>query len=952
MAETITSPVTTPDFWSEERARWRPLLQPPKWNDPRWAFASLLTLYAVLGFTTFGFNRSPWQMLFILGAGLVLDVVYARFVRGVVVFPLSAWISCCSLAILLNYSHGSLLPFFPVLLCFAGKNILTFEGKHFYNPAMFAVGASLLIGGEMITAAAAYQWDGNAITVTFFLIAAGLAMFVFRVGRTWLILSFLFFYACQTALRAVIMRHHLPPEMLFIGTMTTPPFFLFTMYMITDPQTSPKTPKEQVLVAFFIALVDLALHLKESVFTFFYAALIVATVRFALKHIGKIRAVGIESWFSNELLSPMRGRAVLLTAVIAGLYGLVFFATMSPQAARPVGFTMERVDIGAAGLSTSMSDLLEQVDPRLHNVGKWVMSVGDAAAVGDVDGDGRLDLFLTNALKSDADRAAIYLNKSDAKGLRFERLAVPVLAALAPDFKVRGVAAGGAFVDYDGDGDDDLFVSVAFGKSMLLRNDRVETGVVGFTDVSVAMGLDEHTVSLGAVFFDVENDGDLDLLIMNATTPFLPGYDTPTPLNIFQLPQPTSPDDRRMFRFMHNGWHDANNGGLNRLYLNDGSRFVVADNAAWGLTDTRWSLAAVAVDFNHDGYTDLYIANDFGPDELYLNEQGKRFRLHKGGTLFNTVSNDTYKGMNASTADFDRNGWLDVYISNVHHPLQSEGSLLWMVLPSNDPFAPNFKDEATVRGALNEKRFGWGAAAADLDNDGWPDIVQANGMVDDRLDRRIPDGERKDYWYVSHKLMQSGPEVHTYADKWGDIQGRTIFPNEARRAYMNLGEEAPGHFVDVAAVLGITDPDNSRGVVAADFDNDGDLDLVVTNQHGPVSLYRSTLHQQQPTSSHFACVRPVGNGTSTARAALGTTGVVVHGGRTMLEQSTLMGGFSGQRDPFLRFGLGATTDTSVKATLTFTDGATQEVVLPVDRCVDVVQGGGVVERQVVPVSAP
>ena len=300
--------------------------------------------------------------------------------------------------------------------------------------------------------------------------------------------------------------------------------------------------------------------------------------------------------------------------------------------------------------------------------------------------------------------------------------------------------------------------------------------------------------------------------------------------------------------------------------------------------------------------------------------------------------------MNASSADFDRNGFVDVYISNVHHPLQSEGSLLWMVSGTDDPFVPNFSDEATVRGALNEKRFGWGAAAIDLDNDGWPDIVQANGMLDDRLDRRIPDGERKDYWYVSHKLMQSGPEVHTYADQWGDIQGRTIFPNEARRAYMNLGAKAPGHFVDVAEAIGINDPDNSRGVLAADLDNDGDLDLVITNQHGPVSLYRNTLRQQRPSASHFACVRPVGNGTTTARAALGTVGVVEIDGRRMLEQSTLMAGFSGQHDPFLRFGLGSSAATSVEVELTFTDRSTQRVSVPVDRCVDVVQGQGVVER--------
>ncbi len=152
-----------------------------------------------------------------------------------------------------------------------------------------------------------------------------------------------------------------------------------------------------------------------------------------------------------------------------------------------------------------------------------------------------------------------------------------------------------------------------------------------------------------------------------------------------------------------------------------------------GMPETHWSLAVSTVDFNRDGWTDLYVANDFGPDDVYLNEGGVRFR-RVAGRLFGEIGRDTYKGMNASVADFDRNGWLDVYVSNVHHSLQAEGSLPWMVGPGRDAFTPAFRDEATFRGALNERRFGWGAAAGDLDNDGWPDLVQANGMVDDRLD--------------------------------------------------------------------------------------------------------------------------------------------------------------------------------------------------------------------------
>jgi enediyne biosynthesis protein E4 len=393
-----------------------------------------------------------------------------------------------------------------------------------------------------------------------------------------------------------------------------------------------------------------------------------------------------------------------------------------------------------------------------------------------------------------------------------------------------------------------------------------------------------------------------------------------------------------MFRFMHDGWHQADNGGLNRLYRARGDgTFEPLDMKAMGMPETRWSLATSTVDLNHDGWTDLYIANDFGPDDVYLNEGGRHFR-RVAGQLFGEIGKDTYKGMNASVADFDRNGYLDVYVSNVHHSLQAEGSLLWMVGPGDgDGFVPEFKDEATFRGALNERRFGWGAAAGDLDNDGWPDIVQANGMVDDRLDKLLPDGAPKDYWYINHKLMQSGPEVHTYADQWGDIRGRTIYPNEARRAYLNLGDEKPGHFVDVARELGVDDPDNSRGVLMADLDNDGDLDLVITNQHGPVSVYRNTLRAAGtpvPEGAHFVGLTLEGDGVRTHRTAVGTRVVVSYeeGGRHVeqVQEVGLMGGFSASADPRMHFGLGRHAG-PVTATLYWYGGEVQTVQLEADR---------------------
>jgi hypothetical protein len=365
-----------------------------------------------------------------------------------------------------------------------------------------------------------------------------------------------------------------------------------------------------------------------------------------------------------------------------------------------------------------------------------------------------------------------------------------------------------------------------------------------------------------------------------------------------------------MLRFMHDGWHNATNGGLNALYRNAGGRFESVSMAQMGMPETHWTLAVGTGDLNRDGWTDMYVASDFGPDDCYLNKQGRGFERQQG-RMFDEIGKDTYKGMNSTVADFDRNGWLDVYVSNVHHALQAEGSLLWMVRPGVDAFHPSFTDEATRRGALNERRFGWGATAGDLDHNGWIDLMQANGMVDDRTDRN-PQEVHKDFWYHNHKLMQSGPDLHTYADKWGDIRGRVIYPNEPRRVYLNQGERDAAQFVDMAAVVGGADPDNSRGVAMADFDNDGDLDVVVTNQHGPVSLYRNTLHgaaRPADEAPGWVGLALRGDGQRTNRDAVGTRVEVsyVEDGKpvTQVREVSLANGFHSQGDRRLNIGLGA-----------------------------------------------
>jgi hypothetical protein len=183
------------------------------------------------------------------------------------------------------------------------------------------------------------------------------------------------------------------------------------------------------------------------------------------------------------------------------------------------------------------------------------------------------------------------------------------------------------------------------------------------------------------------------------------------------------------------------------------------------------------------------------------------------------------------------------------------------------------------------------------------DIVQANGMVDNRLDRSGPGCP--DYWYVNHKLMQSGPEMHSYADMWGDLRGRCIYPNEARRVYLNRGAGAKPQFVDVAGVVGLTRRDNSRGVALVDLDNDGRLDVVIANQHGAPSLLRNVPSPATLPASWIG-LRLQGDGKRCNREALGSTvSVHVPGRPVQIREVQAANGFSAQHDTRVHFGLGS-----------------------------------------------
>ena len=857
----------------------------PARGDPRLAVAAILLLYVALGTTALGFNRSPIQVATSVAVAVLLDMaLHGMFRKGVPLFPLSAVITGLSMSIIVNYAHGPWFSFVPIFFAVGSKYLFTFGGRHLYNPALFGVVASLLLADNMISESPAYQWGGT-YAVAAFVVTLGVFLFVLRVRRAALVVSFLAFYFAALLLRAWITRWHMPFETWFLGAFTSPAFYLFTFFMITDPQTSPDSRRGQVLMAFCIVAVDFLLHLKLALSTHFYAAFICATLRLAFLH-GRALIEG-----SAAMLARLRFAAPRWALIsVLGAAGLLTHRGLTAtEDAASVDFRFVEIDSRASGISSRPSDLLDRVDPRIAHISKWLLSVGDAVAVADVDNDGLQDIFLTYPLKDAADRAALYRNLG---GFRFQRVPLPALDELVRSPESEGIVSGALFLDYDGDGDQDLLVLVGWGKLRFLKNRLIEDGYLHFVDASRELGIDEYAISVAAIAIDVDRDGKLDLVIGNAMSPYLPDYSPPRRFNVFRLPEAEYSGDRRMFNFMHRTWNDAANGGGVSVHLRRGERFERADERALGFLEKRWTVAIGAGDVNGDGWTDLYLANDFGPDQLLLNRGGKRFEAIKG-TMVGTIGRDTYKGMNASFGDLDGNGLLDIYVSNVHEPLQAEGSLLWM--NSGGDRAAAWSDQAAGRNALNEKRFGWGAAIGDLDRDGRLDILQANGMVDNSYDPIYPGCP--DYWYWNDKIALTHPDVHGHADRWADLRGRCIFPYELNRVLLNRGR----HFVDVAKQVGWTRPGNSRGIALVDLDNDGDLDAVVTHQFDAVSIYRN-----DSTPRSWIGLALQGNGRECNRDAVGSrVTVTAQGLPPQAREVHAANGFSAQSDRRLLIGLAA-----------------------------------------------
>ena len=504
-----------------------------------------------------------------------------------------------------------------------------------------------------------------------------------------------------------------------------------------------------------------------------------------------------------------------------------------------------------------------QLDAKLAHINAWVSSVGAAAATGDFDNDGWLDLYVTDSRKG----LPNYLYRNNGDGTFTDVAKKAGVADLNGD---RGTSMDCVWADYNNDGWIDLYV-VRWGEDALFRN----RGDGTFEDVT-ALLFHRRDGSPGmqwangnaVIFFDFNLDGRLDFYVGNYFDEF----------DLWHLPHT---------RIMHDDFEKARNGGRNYLFEQQADGRFVEVAATLGLDDSGWTLAVGAADINNDGYPDLYCADDFGPDQLFLNNRDGTF----DNVTEDAIGFDTKKGMNVDFGDVNHDGWLDIYITNITTAeYLQEGNMLWHNNGPDEAGRVSFTDISLETGTY-DGGWGWGAKFFDYDNDGDLDIIALNGF--------ISAGEGN-FWYDLASWTVTGADSGDAAN-WPPIGTRSFSGYETTRLWRNEGLFT---FAERAAELGLYNDRDGRGVVVFDYDNDGDQDLFIANQDQPPNLMKNV----RGTEKNWLTIKlETDPATKVNRDGIGTRVTVVTSSGSQIRERDGGNSYAAQSDPRLHFGLGDET---------------------------------------------
>lgn len=513
-------------------------------------------------------------------------------------------------------------------------------------------------------------------------------------------------------------------------------------------------------------------------------------------------------------------------------------------------------------------------------------NTGCGVAFFDYNNDGLQDIFMVNGTRLEAAELEgqvptnhLYQNSGDGTFTD-----VTARAGLVRTGWGQGVCTG----DYDNDGFEDLFVTY-WGNNVLYRNNGDGT----FTDVTSKANLSDpkRRWGSGAAFVDYDRDGDLDLFVANYLD-FDPGV----------WPKPES--GPCLYKgVMASCGHKGMPGSSNLLYRNngDGAFTNVAEKAGITKTDGRYSLGVLVADFNNDDWPDIYVANDLAPAALYRNEKNGTFTDIGvvAGCAYN-IDGKVQAGMGVTAGDYDGDGWLDIFKTN----FSDDTSTLYRNL-GNDSF-----DDVTFHAGIgvNTRWLGWGCGFFDMENDGWLDILLVNGHV--------------------------YPEVE-------QLKGQVSY-RQRKVLYRNLRN---GRFEDASDQVGgaIIAPNSSRGCAFGDFDNDGDIDIVINPVNSRPELLRCDTVPPDKGGNNWITIRTIG--TKSNRSGIGARIILtIEGRKPMIDEVRSGGSYYSQNDQRVHFGLGKAT--KIKSiVIRWPSGEIETLTeVPINRIIQVREGGGIISE--------